>query len=78
MLWLLRLSLYTPEEGAYTPIIAAAAPHVRAERESYKGVYLVPMGKIATPTKAARSESLARDLWETSVKVLEEMGVHVE
>ncbi|KAI0343575.1 NAD(P)-binding protein [Trametopsis cervina] len=57
---------YLPEQGAYTALFAAASPAARA----YRGLYLVPFGKPATPSSAARDPLLADTLWKTTVQIL--------
>ncbi|KAA1474629.1 NAD-P-binding protein [Dentipellis sp. KUC8613] len=59
----------TPLQGAFTSLFAATSPQIAAERKKYEGRYIVPYGKIATGTQAARDPSLARTLWETSERV---------
>jgi hypothetical protein len=68
------------EKGSATSVFAAASKKVLEEREkgTYKGAYLVPYGKIGSSskwTKGELGERLARELWETTEKVLEEVGV---
>ncbi|TFY59477.1 hypothetical protein EVG20_g7778 [Dentipellis fragilis] len=65
----MKIFATSPLQGAFTSLFAATSPQVAVEREKYKGRYLVPYGKIATGTRAARDPSLARTLWETSVRV---------
>lgn len=70
LLWVLSFFLMTPWQGGYTPAWAAAAREVRQHRERYKGVYLVPYGKIEEPSKDARREDLAKELCETTERIL--------
>ena len=70
-----RLFLYAPDKGAYTSVFAAASEEVGKQRDKYKGVYLVPMGKITEPTGVARDEELAKELWDSVEKFLEEKGL---
>jgi len=56
-------------------VFAAASEEVGKQRDKYKGVYLVPMGKITKPTDVARDEELAKELWDSVEKFLEEKGL---
>ncbi|KAG2095897.1 uncharacterized protein F5147DRAFT_840085 [Suillus discolor] len=64
-----------PDQGAYTSVFAAASEDVAKQREKYKGMYLRPVGKITKPTKVATDEGLAKELWDTVDKFLEERGI---
>lgn len=69
-------------EGAYTSVLAAASPEVRAEPEKYKGCFMMPVGKIPSPamgatTKASRDPELAKELWETTEDILVEQGIPI-
>ncbi|KAG1724482.1 NAD(P)-binding protein [Suillus lakei] len=64
-----------PDQGAYNSVFAAASEEVAKQREKYKGVYLMPVGKITEPTKIAKDEGLAKELWDTVEKFLEEKGI---
>jgi len=75
LLPLIYLLSYKPDQGAYTSVFAAASEEVSKQRDKYKGAYLVPMGKIADPTDFARDEELAKELWSSVEKFLEEKGV---
>ncbi|KAH9835137.1 NAD-P-binding protein [Rhodofomes roseus] len=76
---LLIRALWTPPaRGAFTSVFAAAAPVVRAQMERYKGAYLQAPGRIGAPPHAdARNPALARELWDTTNRLLEEMGIKV-
>lgn len=65
----------TPEKGAYSPVYAAAAPAVRAESGKYRGAYVVPPGMLGRAGKQAQDPELAKELWETTEKILGEMGL---
>jgi len=65
----------TALQGATTTLIAAAAPHVRAQSTKYKGAYLHPYAQLTTPSKAVHNEKLAEELWETTDVFLKEWGV---
>ncbi|KAI0372109.1 NAD-P-binding protein [Pilatotrama ljubarskyi] len=71
LLFVLGKIFLTPTEGAYASAFAAASPLVKAERDKYKGAYLVPPGKIAKPpAPQAESKELAEELWSTTEAVL--------
>lgn len=76
-LWLSILHAFTvsAEQGADTSVFAAASPLVRANPENYKGMYLVPVGKVQAPCKDAMNPQHAKDLWETSEKQLAVLGL---
>ncbi|KAL1708298.1 hypothetical protein EV121DRAFT_277271 [Schizophyllum commune] len=63
---------YKPLDGATTPLFAAAAPEVWAEKEKYAGAYVVPFGQIAPGSELARDEALAKKLWALSERVVNE------
>ncbi|KAF7983225.1 hypothetical protein HWV62_23514 [Athelia sp. TMB] len=61
--------------GGDPSVFAAAAPAVRARADEFRGAYLLPVGKIALPSKDARDERLAGALWATSEKQLAALGL---
>ncbi|KAI0066554.1 NAD-P-binding protein [Artomyces pyxidatus] len=61
----------TPLEGAFTTLFAATSAQVAAEREKFKGQYLVPYGKLQQLKGKAGDARLARTLWATTEKVVE-------
>ncbi|TFY79514.1 hypothetical protein EWM64_g4498 [Hericium alpestre] len=65
-----------PLDGAFTTLFAATDAHVAAERDKYKGGYLVPFGQLKEPSVPARDPKLACTLWETSERVVKEVLVH--
>lgn len=65
----------TLPDGAYTSVFAVINPIVRAEPEAYKGKYLVPMGKVATPAPLGEDAGLAKQLWVLSEKIVAENGI---
>ncbi|TFY66020.1 hypothetical protein EVG20_g5058, partial [Dentipellis fragilis] len=76
--WYLKLYVVTlamtPLQGAMTSLFAATSAQVAAEREKYKGKYLVPYGKIAGPATAASKDPLvAKTLWETTERITSEL-----
>ncbi|KAG1870816.1 hypothetical protein F4604DRAFT_1770700 [Suillus subluteus] len=72
---IVSLFLLQPDQGAYTSAFAAASEEVAKQREKYKGTYLTPVGKLTEPTKVAKDEGLAKELWNTVDKFLEEKGI---
>jgi hypothetical protein len=61
--------------GAWTPSFAAAGVEVRENKEKYKGAYMTWWKQIEVPMPQARSEKLAKELWETTEEVLRELNV---
>ncbi|TDD10924.1 SDR family NAD(P)-dependent oxidoreductase [Nonomuraea deserti] len=58
-----NLLMKRPERGAVSSLYAATSPDVRG------GEYIGPTLKRLTPSAAARSEELARRLWEVSAEL---------
>ncbi|KAG2351694.1 hypothetical protein BDR07DRAFT_1442444 [Suillus spraguei] len=51
------------DQGAYNSAFAAGSEEVALEhRGGYKGKYIMPVGKLAEPTKVASNEKLAKEL----------------
>lgn len=67
---ILRLFAFAPHEGAYTTLFAATSPAVKADKGRYAGAYLWPFGVVTEPTEEAKNPTNARDLWETSERVV--------
>ncbi|XP_014550067.1 hypothetical protein COCVIDRAFT_116571 [Bipolaris victoriae FI3] len=65
----------TPFQGAITPLFAAVHSEPREDIESFKGAFLLPWGGLKEPSELAQDEVLAKELWETSEKVLEKVLV---
>jgi len=61
--------------GAYTSVFAAGSPEVRENAEKYKGAYLVPIAQVAQASEDALDDKLAVELWETTERILQEIGV---
>lgn len=76
-LWVLGTMLHAVpiSKGAYTSVFAAASPEVRAHPETYKGAYLQPVAKVGKPTDDGNNSELAKELWVTTEKILEEIGM---
>jgi hypothetical protein len=64
--------LHLPHDGGYTPAWAAASSRVSEDREKFKGKYLVPYGAIEEASEDARRSDLAKELWETTERVLQD------
>ncbi|KAG1783743.1 hypothetical protein EV702DRAFT_1055273 [Suillus placidus] len=62
-------------QGAYNSAFAAASEEVAEQREKYKGAYLTPVAKLTEPKKVAKDEGLAKELWDTVEKFLEEKEI---
>ncbi|KAJ3851453.1 NAD-P-binding protein [Lentinula lateritia] len=70
-------------QGAMTSAFAAAGKDIavcrkstdEVERKKYEGVYLTPIANVSEPSMYAKDERLQRELYETTVEVLREMGV---
>ncbi|KAJ3784257.1 NAD-P-binding protein [Lentinula aff. detonsa] len=70
-------------QGAMTSAFAAAGKEVaetrkskdEVERRKYEGGYLVPVANISEPSTYAKDERLQRELYETTMEVLTEMGI---
>ncbi|KAF2798650.1 short-chain dehydrogenase [Melanomma pulvis-pyrius CBS 109.77] len=61
----------SPADGGITPLFAAAHPEPREQVERYKGGFVMPWGGLKEPSALARDERNAKQLWETSERVLE-------
>jgi NAD(P)-dependent dehydrogenase (short-subunit alcohol dehydrogenase family) len=62
--WLLKKFLATPEQGARSSIKVATAPELSAETGHYYG----KEGSPKRPSRLARDEELARELWARSAE----------
>jgi NAD(P)-dependent dehydrogenase (short-subunit alcohol dehydrogenase family) len=63
-----------PDDGASTSLFAAASPRVRAEPDTYRGQYMLPVG-VLTSTPATQDAEMAGKLWDTTESFLQELGV---
>ncbi|GBE79047.1 Uncharacterized oxidoreductase [Sparassis crispa] len=70
-----RACFSSPTEGGYSPSFAAAAPVVRAEAEKYRGAHIVPPGKLGRASALAEDHELAKELWDTTEKILQDNGM---
>lgn len=59
--------------GGMTPAFAAAGMDVRDNKKAYEGVYLIPYGQISKPSESALDPRLAKELYETTEQVLQEL-----
>ncbi|KAF5318544.1 hypothetical protein D9619_010895 [Psilocybe cf. subviscida] len=62
-------------KGGMNSAFAAASQDVKKDRAPYKGAYLMPVGKITQPSKAALDDRLASELYDTMKEVLSEIGL---
>ncbi|KAG2072122.1 NAD(P)-binding protein [Suillus decipiens] len=72
---IVSLFFVNQDQGAYNSAFAAGSEEVAKHREKYKGKYITPVGKLREPTKEASNEGLAKELWDTVDKFLEEKGI---
>lgn len=63
----------TPAQGAHTTLFAATSNKVQFDKRKYAGTYLLPFGEVTEPSKEAKDPVAARELWETSERVVKEM-----
>ena len=71
-----RLTFLDMDEGARTPVLAAACPLIAERRDEYKGAYIVPFGKVETPPHPqAESAELAQELWDTTEGIIQSWGL---
>jgi hypothetical protein len=61
--------------GAYPSVFAAASPEVRKRKEHFKGQYLVPGNIVEETSKDGTNMKLARDLWDTTERLLKKLDV---
>jgi NAD(P)-dependent dehydrogenase (short-subunit alcohol dehydrogenase family) len=73
--FIMKLFSRPAHERGYTSAIAAAHPEVRKKADAYKGAYLEPVGKLATPSKVARNPERSKELWETTETFLKSIGL---
>jgi len=72
---LARLFAHSDINGAWTPCFAAAGVKVREDKEKYKGTYMTWWNVVETPAPQGRSETLAKELWDTTEEVVRELKV---
>ncbi|KAJ4498471.1 hypothetical protein C8R41DRAFT_864667 [Lentinula lateritia] len=81
--FLAPLFLVSWKQGAMTSAFAAAGKEItasrkstdEAERKKYEGAYLTPIANISEPSTYAKDERLQRELYETTMEVLREIGI---
>ncbi|KAG7452513.1 uncharacterized protein BT62DRAFT_925057 [Guyanagaster necrorhizus] len=61
-----------PDIGAYSSVFVAASPEVDADPR-YQGGYLQPIAQLGEASKTACDPEVARELWQTSEKIVEGM-----
>ncbi|KZS87634.1 NAD-P-binding protein [Sistotremastrum niveocremeum HHB9708] len=61
--------------GGITPAFAAASIEVAGDKEKYKGAYLIPYGKIEKASKEAENPELAKELYDTTEKIVSDLGI---
>ncbi|KAJ7342583.1 NAD-P-binding protein [Mycena albidolilacea] len=60
--------------GAMSVAFAAAGAEVAEKRETYRGVFLVPIAAIASPSEFALDERLQEECYETTEKIIAELS----
>ncbi|KAI8160356.1 putative oxidoreductase [Colletotrichum sp. SAR 10_70] len=63
-----RLTFLSPEQGAANPVFAAVSRDVKENPATYKGQFLLPVGKIGGPASVASDEEQVRGLWNTAME----------
>lgn len=64
----------TADVGSYTTVFAAAAKEVVADKAKWKGAYMQPIARFGKSSKMATSEELAKELWETTERILAQVA----
>lgn len=63
----------SPQQGSESALFAATSPKVAERWSELQGAYITEAdGKVGTETEQAKDDQLARNLWETSRRVLKE------
>ncbi|KAJ7499833.1 hypothetical protein FB451DRAFT_1358873 [Mycena latifolia] len=78
--WLLKQYIgpfvFAPwRNGAMTVAFAAAGKDVVAQREGYRGAYMVPIAALASPSKFALDERLQNELYKSTQRFIKGMGL---
>lgn len=64
------------DQGAYNSVFAAASPTVRERQVEFMGGYIKgDYGMLAPLTKHAQDPEMATELWETTERFLESIGL---
>ena len=74
---LMPIFFMRPEPGAYNSCFAAASPLVKKNAAKYKHAYLTPIGTVSKLGKNARRDDLARDLWDSTEKILKDAHIDI-
>ncbi|KAI8984861.1 NAD-P-binding protein [Trametes punicea] len=73
-----NLTFASPVKGAYSTVFAAAAPRPRERVDEYKGEFLKNPGVHARANPLAKKAALREELWETTERVLKDIGIELE
>ncbi|KAF5328365.1 hypothetical protein D9619_013244 [Psilocybe cf. subviscida] len=68
------LSFLSLSKGGMNSAFAAAGQDIKKDKLLYKGAYLMPVGKITQPSRAALDNRLATELYNTTKEILSEIG----
>lgn len=76
IIWFLTwLTFASPRDGAMNSAYAAASPEVKANARKFKGVHLLPVGRVTRASSYARDDRLAKELYETSKDIMKELNL---
>jgi hypothetical protein len=75
-IWLLGKAMHPQERGAFTSVFAACAP--RDNPHISHGAYIVPPNVADNQSKVALDNTKQSELFEFTMKTLEEIGVKVQ
>ena len=73
-----NLTFAKPTKGAYSTVFAAASPLPRKDSAKYKGAFLKNPGTHSSANPVGEKEELRVELWETTEKVLKDLGLEFE
>ncbi|THV07505.1 NAD(P)-binding protein [Dendrothele bispora CBS 962.96] len=73
--WIAPLFFGPWRKGAMTIGYAAAGKDVKDQREEWQGVYVLPYAAITKPSSYALDERLAKELYDTTEKILRDLGL---
>ena len=62
----------SPDMGAYTQLFAVASPDFTRDMN---GAYLIPVARVARPSKHGEDAKLAKDLWDWTEKQMGAAGL---
>ncbi|KAI0717571.1 NAD-P-binding protein [Cerioporus squamosus] len=71
------LTFQTPAQGARSTVFSAASPIPRAQPNNYRGAFLGSSCKVAKPSKTVQKTELRQELWDTTEKILREIGLEL-